>query len=398
MTTPIIDYQSRRMTPAGMVTQTAAIFLDAYRELHAKKLFWITMLLSGLVAAAFAMVSITPDGIKFFTWTFPSGPWNSNTIPPATFYKFIFSSIAIPLWLAWVAMILAVVSTASIFPDFLSGGSVDLYLSRPISRLRLFLTKYCTGLLFVGLQVFAFTLACFLVIGVRGGSWEFALFLAVPIVLLMFSFLFAISVLFGVITRSTIAAVLLTMLMWLVIWAVNTAEVSLESFKETSRNRIARLQNTAARLEKLAANSENKNFEFQRQRTLEAIETEKGNLVTITRFYNAIWWVKLPLPKTGETIDVLRRTLVKYAELPGETFEPEEPDDEALIAAATTTQPASPPEQRRRGQGRERGREAEQIQRQLADSKSVAFVIGTSLGFELVVLGVAALVFVRRDY
>ena len=60
------------------------------------------------------------------------------------------------------------ISTASLFPDFLAGGAVDLYLSKPISRLRLFLFKYSCGLLFVALQIGCFCLASFLVIGLRG--------------------------------------------------------------------------------------------------------------------------------------------------------------------------------------------------------------------------------------
>ena len=31
------------------MTQTMAIFLDAYRELNSRKLFWITLILSGVV-------------------------------------------------------------------------------------------------------------------------------------------------------------------------------------------------------------------------------------------------------------------------------------------------------------------------------------------------------------
>jgi hypothetical protein len=48
----------------------------------------------------------------------------------------------------------------------------------------------------VWLQVLVFSTASFLVIGLRGGSWEPGLFLAVPIVTLMFSYLFSVCVLF----------------------------------------------------------------------------------------------------------------------------------------------------------------------------------------------------------
>src|SRR5205085_9269224 len=105
----------------------------------------------------------------------------------------MFSELGVGIWLTFAALILAIVSTASLFPDLITGGAIDLYLSKPISRLRLILTKYATGLLFVALQVLVFCAASFLVIGLRGGVWEPRLFLAVPIVLCFFSYLFCIS-------------------------------------------------------------------------------------------------------------------------------------------------------------------------------------------------------------
>src|SRR5438552_350159 len=42
-----------------MIRQTLALLLDAYRELNARKLFWIVLSISLLVAAAFALVLAT---------------------------------------------------------------------------------------------------------------------------------------------------------------------------------------------------------------------------------------------------------------------------------------------------------------------------------------------------
>lgn len=388
----VVRVLESRGTLARVGTQTWAMIVDAYRELQARKLFWITMLLSALVVIALAMLGINESGITFLTWEFSgTGFWNSNLISPGTFYKFLFSAFAIPLWLGWVGMILAVISTASIFPDFLSSGSIDLYLSKPLGRVRLFLTKYMTGLLFVGMQVTVFTAACFVVIGVRGGAWEPALFLAVPVVLLMFSYLFSISVLFGVITRSTIAAVLLTMLVWVAIAAVNTAETNLLPFKEASQNRLDRDRNTLARLERLANQSDNPGLQLQSAAVTERIERERGTLRTLDRLYNILWWAKLPLPKNAETLDLLRRALVAYADLPGETFVPD--DDAALLPpTGATTQEAN------RQSRRNRRLEVEALAKQLADTRNVGWVLGTSVAFEVVMLAVAGWVFVRRDY
>ena len=136
-------------------------------------------------------------------------------------------------------MILAVISTAAIVPDFVSGGAVELALSKPIGRVRLFLTKYFMGLLFVTLQVGVFSLASFLVIGLRGGAWEPRLFMAIPIVVGVFSFLFCVSALVGLLTRSTIAALLLTLLFWIFLFILNAADSSTLLIKAQTLAQVA---------------------------------------------------------------------------------------------------------------------------------------------------------------
>ena len=187
------------------MSQTLAIFLDAYRELNAKRMFWVTLALSGLFIGGFALLGIGNGSLTVLGFDFP--------VPmPELMYKVVLRQAVIGFWLAWGATVLALVSTAGIFPDFLAGGSVDLYLAKPIGRVRLFLTKYAAGLLFVLLQVLVFTVGAFLVAGLRAGQWEPSLFLAVPLVVCFFSYLYAVCVLLGVLTRSTIAALLLSAL------------------------------------------------------------------------------------------------------------------------------------------------------------------------------------------
>src|SRR3954452_14384656 len=87
-------------TPSGgFITQTIALLVDAYRDLQSRKLFWITLVLSVLVAGVFAFVGIDPVGITIFGKHVRGVPFNSNLISPADFYKFVFTTLAIPLWL-----------------------------------------------------------------------------------------------------------------------------------------------------------------------------------------------------------------------------------------------------------------------------------------------------------
>src|SRR5437762_3152279 len=78
--------------------------------------------------------------------------------------------------------------------------------------------------MFVALQIAVFSLACFLVIGIRGNSWEPRIFLSIPLVVLVFSFLFCVCTLLGLLTRSVVASILLTILFWLMVFGVDVAE------------------------------------------------------------------------------------------------------------------------------------------------------------------------------
>ena len=160
--------------------QTAAIFLDAYRELNSKKLFWIVMALSLLVVLVFAMIGIDEKGMTFLWFSFPT-PFNSTIFPPPLFYKLAFANFGVKFWLAWISTILALVATAGIIPDLIASGSIELTLSKPISRARLFLTKFASGLAFTTIQVGLFTAAIFFVLGFRANTWEPGLFWTVPI-------------------------------------------------------------------------------------------------------------------------------------------------------------------------------------------------------------------------
>jgi ABC-type transport system involved in multi-copper enzyme maturation permease subunit len=386
-----------------MMTQTLAISRDAYRELNAKKLFWIVLALSGVVVAAFGAIGLTPRGMKVLFWEFDSY-FNTSVIAPATFYKLMFVNLGIGFWLAWLATILALISTAGIIPDFISSGSIELVLSRPIGRLRLFLTKYLTGLLFTTLQVTVFTTAAFLVIGIRGSDkdhngWEWGLFWAVPITVCFFSYLFSICVVIGMWSRSTIAALLLTLLCWLFVFGLHASESIFLGIAERSALKIEIGNKQVSDLEAKqisahakaqdGANPESGNPATGADSELDAklarlqsavADAEKGyRWQSLTQ--RLLFDAKTLLPKTSETIDLLKRTLVKSTDM--EKFA-EQHNTPPMVFPGEVI-PVDP----------------HQLQKRIeatVNSRSVPWVIGTSLCFEAAMLGLGALMFCRRDF
>jgi hypothetical protein len=388
-----------------MLTQTWALVMDAYRELNAKKLFWITLILSGILVLAFAAVGINAQGLTIFHWEVPFG-LNTTVMTKEFFYKqLLFTNLGVRLWLGWGAAILALISTAGMIPDFVTGGALPVMLAKPVSRLRLFLTKYMTGLLFVGLQVAVFCTASFFVLGFRANVWEPSLFVAIPLVIVFFSYLFCVCALIGLITRSTIAALIVTGLFWFSLFAVNTTEQALLTFRTLNEQRVEAFDaQIASEREKLtAATGESRTGIMNalrdgiltpeaREGRIERLEERRDeaqrSLDGVARWHNRVLVVKTILPKTTETVQLTERTLTDLAEL--EMIGP--PDDDTGLSGFPGAR-----EDAELGVRVSEDEVAQAVVREQRE-RSVLWIVGTSLGFQAFVLGIACWIFVRRDY
>jgi ABC-type transport system involved in multi-copper enzyme maturation permease subunit len=408
ISTPTLDYTAEPIeAPGGVWTQTLALLVDAYRDLQARKLFWITLILSLLVSGVFAFVGIDPTGLTIFGKHLRGVPINSVIITPADFYKLAFTTFAIPLWLGFLATILALVSVGGIFPDMISSGSIDLYLSRPIGRLRLFLTKYAFGLLFTAVQVLLFSIVCFLIIGFRGGAWELGIFWAVPLVTMYFSCLYCVCVLVGIATRSTLAAILVTALFWGFLYVIHSTTVVLTTFSTAAEARVTQQQ----RLIKFNDDMISRNdalppeqrgdmtaFKFQRDAQAATLGEYEQTARELGWWQTLVYSINAPLPKSAEMVQLMSRYLVR----PGvrEAIEQEDDRRREQFRAARGMPPASRPSQGNRGQS-VRAFISPEVQQQVEEEigvRDLPWIAGTSLGLEAVVLGMAAWVFCRRDF
>jgi hypothetical protein len=254
------------------------------------------------------------------------------------------------------------------------------------------------------LQVVVFTVMAFFVLGIRGGEWLPGLFWSIPIVLCFFSYLFSICVFFGVVWRSTLAAFFLTLVFWLICYALGTTELVLLNFKtdaqlsltrlnlqiDTYDKRIAMMQPPTSATTQPTTQPEPRlltDFKETRQKLIsERIETA-SNLRGLERWHGIFYGIKTFFPKTTDTIELLNRILLSREEL--SQLSPE--DNRA---------------RRNRKKDNNKDNEDENIPRQRTDvefqnrvrDRSVGWIVGTSLLFEAVVLGLAAWIFHRRDF
>lgn len=391
---------------------TYAIFLDAYRELCAKRLFWFVLAVTAAVVGAFSLVDINEQGLRVIVWDIPA-PFNTSAFSRETFFKLIFVELGVKLWLTWAASILALISTASIIPDFLAGGAVELTLSKPISRVRLFLTKYAAGLLFVALQVLVFSTGAFLIIGFKAGAWEPGLFLAVPIVLAFFSYLYCICAWLGLRTRSTIASLLLTLLCWFMFSMFGLASglitsISLAAEKQVAatqgeidarEKRIATVrdgQQTAGALNAVFSQMSLPDQERRLEEARTRLEEQQLSAATWSRWSSGFYIARTILPKTNDTIELLNRSLMTPDELTQMMDRAQEQAEERQDRRGRRTPTADDPDAAPRY-----AFDSPEVQMEMVEAereRPIWWVLGSSLAFEAVILGLACFSFSRKDF
>lgn len=367
------------------------MLVDAYRELNAKKLFWVTLALSGVLVLVFALLDLQGRSVTFAGFQLDLPLDFDRTL----FFKVMFTQFGIGVWLTWAATILALISTAGIIPDLVSSGTVEMLVSKPISRVRLLLTKFTFGLLFVALQVSVFSVGCFLVFGLKGVFWEPRILLAVPIVVVFYSYLFCFCVLMGLIMRSTVSALLITLLFWLMLFIVNATETGLLTAKGMSQAQVDQLEPQVERMEATTiAQLEQQGGEVPAAGDTEALDranpvlasrrrrlaTAEEELAAWTMWSDRVGIAKTILPKTAETIGLLERSMIDMSEL--EALQGDGSDWRPPDADETYVSPE------------EGARAAEAALRE----RGTWWVVGTSLIFEGVVLAVSCWRFAKRDF
>ncbi|MBT4524185.1 MAG: ABC transporter permease subunit [Phycisphaerae bacterium] len=378
--------------------QFKALLIDAYRQLSAAKLFWVTVGISALVVVSFGSISFNTEGISigFGAYQIESEQLREGSPWARGLYIGIFSSLLVNIWLAWIATILALISTCSIFPEFVHSGSIELTISKPIGRLKLFFSKYLVSLLFVIMQVAIFCTGIFFCVGFRIGEWNPMIFAAIPVVATFFSYLFAICVLIGIVTRSGITALLITGVFWMLLWTIQTSEtilnrfvtqqiVDIERFDEgiiTATEELDKIKSVSS--EDIRISKLEKRIESFQDNSEEAAEL----LAELNMWHTPTSWVLALSPKTAQTIGLLDRWLSDpdgfdiAAIMSGDMREFE---GEELEEFDPTTRNA-------------RERETMRRMRDDYENRPLFYVIGTSLLFEGFILGLASWYFCRKDF
>lgn len=182
------------------------------RELSSKATMYILAGISTLVLLGVALaVSVTSsaDGETLMLF----GQQVSPPVPAADLARAVQQMQAGLAGGLFTGIILfGVFATAGVIPDMLERGTVDLYLSKPLSRWQLLLGKYAGAVAAIAINILYFMAGAWLVFGLKCGVWGPQLLISSFTMMFMFASLYALVVFFATWTRSTAATIILTYL------------------------------------------------------------------------------------------------------------------------------------------------------------------------------------------
>lgn len=211
-----------------------ALLVDSFRESRDRKIFRLMLGISLLSAASMACVGFEPGKvtIMFGAWEFDTEFFTSDHGLQEDLIASIVVDGIMDTILGQIGMILVIIATAGFFPAWMDRGAIDIVVSKPLRRWQLFLGRYLAAMGFILFHATVFVVLTFLVVGFRWGVWIPGYLLAIPLVVLLFSYLYCISVLAAVLFRSTVSAVLLTLIAWVGFTGVQTLDDAFTMFPE----------------------------------------------------------------------------------------------------------------------------------------------------------------------
>lgn len=119
-----------------------------------------------------------------------------------------------------IGLLIAILVTANVVPQTFEPGTLNLLLSKPMSRAGLFLAKFVGGCMFIALCAVLLFVGFWLWMGIGLGVWDRAVLFSIPLYIVVFAIYYSVSSLTGLVTRSTILAIVATGMFWAACWSV----------------------------------------------------------------------------------------------------------------------------------------------------------------------------------
>jgi ABC-type transport system involved in multi-copper enzyme maturation permease subunit len=191
-----------------MITITAALIRDTFREAFARKIFWGLFGLSTLMILFFLFI-MKIDIVEGATATLSLfGRNNGPRMDIDRLVKQVYGGIATFLY-TW-GMALSVFASSGLIPSVLEPGRIELILSKPVSRTHILLGRFVGNVSVIALNTAYLVLGVWIIFGIKTHIWGMQFLWSIATTVFIFAVLLTVVVLVGVLFESSALATMIT--------------------------------------------------------------------------------------------------------------------------------------------------------------------------------------------
>lgn len=186
------------------------IILNTFREAIAKKIFVGYYIIYTIIILVF-LFAINLDTVE-------------GVISLTDVQQSVMSLQAIMTSVSYLlVLIFCIISSASFIPSLVDKGTIDLLLSKPLSRFKILFSKYLGAVIFVGISLVYFIGAIWLILSLKSGYWNFSFLFTILSLTFAFAVMYSIVVMIGLTTQSSVIAILVNLFLLFVLCPVLAA-------------------------------------------------------------------------------------------------------------------------------------------------------------------------------
>lgn len=145
--------------------------------------------------------------------------------------KFFKVLIVLPLYGG--GLFLSIFSSSSFIPHMLEQGSIELLLSKPVSRAQIILGKFTGGVVIVFLNLAFLIIGIWFLLGLKFGVWDANIMWTIFTITFAFGTLYAMMILLGIVTRSSLLAMMVSYMIFFILSPILEARENLYTFIES---------------------------------------------------------------------------------------------------------------------------------------------------------------------
>ncbi len=279
-----------------------ALLEDSRQQVLDNKVFRLLVILTGIPILMTFVVGVYPDRMEVL-WFDPiswkglisslGGPSGSLGGEQDFSIEFIqgFQNLIVTFFAGSLGVMFSIAATAFFMPRVLEKGAADTLFSKPVSRLAILLSRYLAGLFFIAGIAFVLVFGMYLGLGIRSGYWDAGFLWGSITLVYLFGMMHSISICVAVLTRSSTAAILITIVLFMICGSVHRAWAGIEYVNEM----------------KFIQGLRTAQQEGEEDAEAEAASEDNAN-IALTMLVNSLYGLHYVLPKTTDA-DVITKKL-----------------------------------------------------------------------------------------